>query len=79
LPVIEQIMDPKEVQKAREDSRLIGVDVSEQLDYELGRFRCFRRRIKNSSASSPCKFECAGKSVGLDLEQSIQPSPESPD
>ena len=34
---------PKEVQKAPEDWRLIGAEVSEQLDYEPGRF--LRRRL----------------------------------
>ena len=38
LPVIEEIIDPQEVQKAPEDWRLIGAEVSEQLDYEPGRF-----------------------------------------
>ena len=42
LPVVEEIIDPKEVQKAPEDWRLIGAEVSEQLDYEPGRF--LRRR-----------------------------------
>jgi transposase len=43
LPVVEEIIDPKEVQKAPEDWRLIGAEVSEQLDYEPGRF--LRRRL----------------------------------
>jgi transposase len=43
LPVVEQIIDPKEVQKAPQDWRLIGAEVSEQLDYEPGRF--LRRRL----------------------------------
>jgi transposase len=43
LPVAEEIIDPKEVQKAPEDWRLIGAEVSEQLDYEPGRF--LRRRL----------------------------------
>ena len=43
LPVLEEIIDPKEVQKAPEDWRLIGAEVSEQLDYEPGRF--LRRRL----------------------------------
>jgi hypothetical protein len=38
LPVVEEIIDPKEVQTAPEDWRLIGAVVSEQLDYEPGRF-----------------------------------------
>ena len=43
LPVVEEIIDPKEVQKAPEDWRLIGAEVSEQLDYEPGPF--LRRRL----------------------------------
>ena len=41
--MIEEIIDPQEVQKAPEDWRLIGAEVSEQLDYEPGRF--LRRRL----------------------------------
>jgi transposase len=43
LPVLEEIIDPKEVQKAPQNWRLIGAEVSEQLDYEPGRF--LRRRL----------------------------------
>ena len=43
LPVVEEIIDPKEVQKAPQNWRLIGAEVSEQLDYEPGRF--LRRRL----------------------------------
>lgn len=43
LPVLEEIIDPEEVKQTPEDWRLIGVEVSEQLDYEPGHF--FRRRI----------------------------------
>ena len=43
MPVVEEIIDPKEVQKAPEHWRLIGAEVSEQLDYEPGRF--LRRRL----------------------------------
>ena len=49
LPVVEEIIDPKEVQKAPQDWRLIGAEVSEQLDYEPGRFlrrRLVRRKIR---------------------------------
>jgi hypothetical protein len=38
LPVIEDVIDRKEVQKAPEIWRLIGAEISEQLDYESGRF-----------------------------------------
>jgi hypothetical protein len=52
LPVVEEIIDPKEVQKAPEDWRLIGAEVSEQLDYDLVvrrrlvRRKCVRRRTR---------------------------------
>lgn len=43
LPVIEQIIEPQEVVEQPEQWRLIGQEVSEQLDYEPARF--LRRRI----------------------------------
>lgn len=43
LPVIEQVLDPAEVKDAPDQWRLIGQEVSEQLDYEPGRF--LRRRL----------------------------------
>jgi len=43
LPIVEEIIEPKEVQAAPQDWRLIGAEVSEQLDYEPGRF--LRRRV----------------------------------
>lgn len=43
LPVVEEILEPAEVQAAPGDWRLIGVEVSEQLDYEPARF--LRRRL----------------------------------
>ena len=43
LPVVEQVIDPEEVKQAPEAWRLIGEEVSEQLDYEPARF--FRRRL----------------------------------
>ena len=36
--MVEEIIDPKEVQHAPEAWRLIGAEISEQLDYEPGRF-----------------------------------------
>jgi transposase len=41
--VVEQIIEPAEVVEAPQDWRLIGAEVSEQLDYEPARF--FRRRL----------------------------------
>ena len=43
LPVVEQIVDPEPVKANPEDWRLIGQEVSKQLDYEPGRF--LRRRL----------------------------------
>jgi transposase len=43
LPVVEEVLDPLEVQAAPQDWKLIGAEVSEQLDYQPGRF--FRRRL----------------------------------
>jgi transposase len=43
LPVVEQVIDPEPVQAAPQAWRCIGQEVSEQLDYEPGRF--LRRRI----------------------------------
>jgi transposase len=43
LPVVEQIIEPREVEAAPNQWRLIGTEVSEQLDYEPARF--FRRRL----------------------------------
>jgi len=43
LPVIEQVLDPEPVQAQPDQWRCIGEEVSEQLDYEPGRF--LRRRI----------------------------------
>jgi len=43
LPVIEQVVDPEEVQAEPQRWRCIGEEVSEQLDYEPARF--LRRRL----------------------------------
>jgi transposase len=43
LPVVEQIIEPEPVKGCPEAWRRIGEEVSEQLDYEPGKF--FRRRI----------------------------------
>jgi transposase len=43
LPVVEEIIDPEAVKAAPQQWRCIGQEVSEQLDYEPGRF--LRRRI----------------------------------
>lgn len=43
LPVVEEVIEPAEVAAAPQDWKLIGAEVSEQLDYEPGRF--YRRRL----------------------------------
>ena len=43
LPVIEEVIDPEPVKAQPEQWRCIGQEVSEQLDYEPGRF--LRRRV----------------------------------
>src|SRR4029077_19876294 len=48
LPVVEEIIDTKEVQKAPQNWRLIGAEVSEQLDYATRRF-LDRRLVRPNS------------------------------
>src|SRR5271165_1074808 len=43
LPVVEEVIDPEPVKTQPEQWRLIGQEISEQLDYEPGRF--LRRRV----------------------------------
>jgi transposase len=43
LPVVEEVIDPEVVKAQPQDWRLIGQEVTEQLDYEPGRF--LRRRL----------------------------------
>src|ERR1700729_327372 len=43
LPVVEEVIDPEPVKAQPEQFRCIGQEVSEQLDYEPGRF--LRRRV----------------------------------
>ena len=45
LPVVEEVIDPEPVKAQPEQWRWIGQEVSEQLDYEPGRFLC-RRTIR---------------------------------
>jgi transposase len=45
LPVVEEVLEPAEVQADPEQYRLIGAEVSEQLDYEPARF-LLRRLIR---------------------------------
>src|SRR5580704_19542746 len=43
LPVVEEVLDPEPVKAQPEQFRCIGQEISEQLDYEPGRF--LRRRV----------------------------------
>jgi transposase len=43
LPVKEEVLEPEVVSRSPQDWRLIGTEVSEQLDYQPGHF--FRRRL----------------------------------
>lgn len=45
LPVVEHVIEPREVQEQPEQWRLIGQEVSDQLDYEPARFLC-RRTVR---------------------------------
>ena len=50
LPVVDEILDPQEVKEAPHAWRLIGAEVSEQLDYEPAKFMR-RRLIRNKYVS----------------------------
>jgi hypothetical protein len=57
LPVIEQVIEPEQAVAAPQDWRLIGQEVSEQLDYEPGRFlrrRIIRRKLRSHVRSGSC-------------------------
>ena len=43
LPVVEEVIEPKEVQQDPQPWRFIGAEISEQLDYQPARF--FRKRL----------------------------------
>jgi transposase len=45
LPVVEEVLDPDEVKQAPEQWRLIGQEISEQLDFEPAKF-CVRRLVR---------------------------------
>jgi len=49
LPVVEEVVDPLEVQEAPQDWKQIGEEVSEQLDYQPGKY--FRRRLVRRKVS----------------------------
>jgi transposase len=51
LPVVEEVIDPEPVKAQPEQWRCIGQEVSEQLDYEPGRF--LKRRVVRRKICSP--------------------------
>jgi transposase len=57
LPVVEEVLDPEPVQAQPEQWRCIGQEVSEQLDYEPGRF--LRRRLVRRKYVHQTNPDCA--------------------
>ena len=57
LPVVEEVIDPEPVKAQPEQWRCIGQEVSEQLDYEPGRF--LRRRVVRRKYVHQTNPDCA--------------------
>jgi len=57
LPVVEEVLDPETVKAQPEQWRLIGQEISEQLDYEPGRF--LRRRVVRRKYVHKTNLDCA--------------------
>jgi transposase len=57
LPVVEEVLDPEPVKAQPEQWRCIGQEVSEQLDYEPGRF--LRRRVVRRKYVHKGDTDCA--------------------
>jgi transposase len=57
LPVVEEMLDPELVKAQPEQWRLIGQEISEQLDYEPGRF--LRRRVVRNKYVHKTNPDCA--------------------
>ena len=72
LPVVEEVLEPDEVQAAPEQYRLIGAEVSEQLDYEPARFllrRLIRRKyVRRQQRDEPPVLASPGVRVSHDVE-----------
>ena len=56
LPVVEEVLDPEPVKAQPEQFRCIGQEVSEQLDYEPGRF--LRRRVIRRKYVHKTNLDC---------------------
>jgi transposase len=75
LPVVEEVIDPEPVKAQPEQWRCIGQEVSEQLDYEPGRF--LRRRVVRRKYVHRTNPDCAPVIAALPerlLERSL-PAP----
>jgi transposase len=57
LPVVEEVIEPEPVKAAPQSWRCIGQEVSEQLDYEPGRF--FKRRVVRRKYVHKTNPDCA--------------------
>jgi transposase len=57
LPVVEEVIDPEPVKAQPEQFRCIGQEISEQLDYEPGRF--LRRRVVRRKYVHKTQVDCA--------------------
>src|SRR5580692_4961162 len=57
LPVVEEVLDPEPVKAQPEQWRCIGQEVSEQLDYEPGRF--LKRRVVRRKYVHKTSIDCA--------------------
>jgi transposase len=57
LPVVEEVLDPEPVKTQPEQWRCIGQEISEQLDYEPGRF--LRRRVVRNKYVHKTNPDCA--------------------
>jgi transposase len=57
LPVVEEVIDPEPVKAQPEQWRCIGQEISEQLDYEPGRF--FKRRVVRRKYVHKTNPDCA--------------------
>ncbi len=58
LPVVEEVIEPEPVKQKPEDWRCIGQEVSEQLDYELGRGFCAVGPSGKNTFTAPSWTRC---------------------
>ena len=75
LPVVEEVLDPEPVKAQPEQWRCIGQEISEQLDYEPGRF--LRRRVvrrKYVHKTNPDRAPVIAASVTPELVAGPEPA-----